>query len=255
VVRVGYNNEVPFAYYDTAARRVTGETPEVTRHILGQMGVSRMEGVLTEFGALIPGLKAGRLDIIASGMYVTPMRCRQIAFSEPLSCVGQCFLVRSGNPLGFHSYEDAGKHISARLGVVAGGIELHYARSSGIPEDRITIFPDPPSALAGLKAGRIDAMGGPLQSLQTLLGQAKDSSIDLAQPFHEPVIGGKAAKLCEAVGFRIEDVELREEFNRRLRVFLGSKEHLDIIRPFGFRENDIPTGVTTEELCRPWSTP
>jgi len=255
VVRIGYNNEVPFAYYDTVTRQVTGEAPEVARHILRQMGVSTTEGILTEFGALIPGLNARRFDIIASGMYVTPMRCRQISFSEPISCMGQCFLVRSGNPLALHSYADAGQHKAARVGIVSGGIELQYARAAGIPEDRIAIFPDPPSAFAGLQAGRVDAMGGPLPSLQTLLGQANDAQIELAQPFEEPVISGKALKLCEAVGFRNEDVEFRAEFNDRLKTFLGSKEHLDMIRPFGFKESDIPVGVTTEELCRPWSIP
>jgi polar amino acid transport system substrate-binding protein len=253
--RIGYNNEIPFAFYDTATRQVTGETPEVVRHILRKMGIAQVEGILTEFGGLIPGLNAGRFDIIASGMYVTPMRCEQIAFSEPISCVGQVFLVKSGNPLGLHSYEDAGRQPTARLGIVSGGIELQYARSARIPEDRITIFPDPPSALAGLQAGRVDAMGGPFPSLQTLLNQAGDSQIELAQPFHEPIIEGKAVKLCEAVGFRKEDTELRSEFNSHLKAFLGTKEHLDLIRPFGFRESEIPSGVTTEELCRPWATP
>ena len=35
------------------------------------MGINQVEGVLTEFGSLIPGLQARRFDIIAAGMYVT----------------------------------------------------------------------------------------------------------------------------------------------------------------------------------------
>jgi polar amino acid transport system substrate-binding protein len=254
IARIGYNNEIPFAYYDTATRQVTGEAPEVVRHVLRKMGVSEINGILTEFGGLIPGINARRFDIIASGMYVTPPRCEQIAFSEPISCVGQAFLVKAGNPLQLHGYDDAGKHATARLGIVSGGIELQYARSGKIPEERITIFPDPPSAFAGLQAGRVDAMGGPFPSLQTLWKQAGDPQIEIAQPFHEPVIEGKAVKLCEAVGFRKEDAVLLAEFNAALKTFLGSKEHLDLVRPFGFTESEIPSNISTAELCRPWST-
>ena len=37
---------------------------------------TQVDGVLTEFGSLIPGLQAGRFDIIAAGMFVTPEALR-----------------------------------------------------------------------------------------------------------------------------------------------------------------------------------
>jgi polar amino acid transport system substrate-binding protein len=253
VVRIAYSNEVPYAYYERTTGKLTGAAPEVARYVLQQMGVPRIEGVLTDFGSMIPGLMANRFDIIAAGMYITPTRCRQIAFSEPISCMGQAFLVKAGNPLGLHSYDDAAKNSKGRLGVVAGGVEIQYARLAGVPAARTTVFPDPPSALAGLQVGRIDALGGPLPSLRHLLNQAGDRRLERADPFREPIINGKPAKLCDAIGFRKEDTVLLEEFNRHLKKFIGSKEHVETIKPFGFQDSDVPSGTTAERLCSPWS--
>src|SRR5687767_7474356 len=96
-IRVGFANEAPFGYA-TPDGKLTGESPEVVRAVLAKMGIDQVDGVLTEFGSLIPGLQAGRFDIIAAGMFVNPKRCEQVQFSEPTYGIGQAFLVAAGNP-------------------------------------------------------------------------------------------------------------------------------------------------------------
>ena len=97
-VRVGFANEAPFGFADESGK-LTGEAPVVLTYILKKMGIAEVDGVLTEFGSLIPGLKAGRFDIIAAGMYVKPDRCAQILFSEPTYSISEAFAVKAGNPL------------------------------------------------------------------------------------------------------------------------------------------------------------
>ena len=96
-IRVGFANEAPYGFA-TPDGELTGEAPEVAKAVLAKMGITQVDGVLTEFGSLIPGLKAGRFDIIAAGMYVNPARCNEIAFSEPSYGIGQAILVPAGNP-------------------------------------------------------------------------------------------------------------------------------------------------------------
>ena len=251
-VRVGYANEAPYAYLEGGSQTLTGEAPEIARIVLRQMGVEEVEGVLTEFGSLVPGLRAGRFDLIAAGMYITPSRCEQIDFSEPSYCIGEAFIVKAGNPLDLHSYEDAAQHPTARIGVVAGAVELNYARSVGIPEDRVAIFPDAASAVEGLQAGRIDAYAGTSTTVENFLTVAGDGAgIERADPFTDPVIDGKRVRGCGAFGFRKEDLAFRDEFNRHLKAVVGSPEHLSLIKKFGFSESDLPTGMTTDLLCHP----
>lgn len=146
-IRIGYANEAPYAYMDSKEARVTGESVEIARVVLKRMGIDEVEGVLTEFGSLIPGLQAKRFDIIAAGMYVTPERCQQVAFSDPTYGVGQAFLVQKGNPKNLHSYADVAKNGEAKLGVVVGAIEAEYATKQEIPAGQVVVFPDAVSAL------------------------------------------------------------------------------------------------------------
>jgi polar amino acid transport system substrate-binding protein len=249
-IRIGYANEAPYAYRDTASGRVTGEAPEIARQLLGSLGVTEVEGVLTEFGSLIPGLKAGRFDVIAAGMYIQPERCREVVFSNPTYGIGEALIVKAGNPKGIHSYEDIAAHKDATLGVVAGAVERGYARTLGIPDDRVITFPDAPSAAAGVRAGRVDAYGGTSLTVQDILDKLKVSDIERAEPFTDPVIEGATVRGFGAFAFRKEDGALLAAFNDGLAGFIGSEAHLDLVRPFGFTEADLPGSVTAAELCR-----
>lgn len=251
VVRVGYANEAPYAYLDPATGEVTGEAPEVARAALEGLGVREVEGVLTEFGSLIPGLAAGRFDMIAAGMYVTPERCREIDFSEPTYCIGEAFVVARGNPRDLHGYDDVADDAEATLGVVAGTVERGYARELGVPDERVVVFPDAPSALAGVEAGRVDAYAGTSLTVADLLAKRSGDALERARPFEQPVVDGEPARGCGAFGFRLEDDTFRQAVNQELARFLGSDDHLALVEPFGFTEGELPDGVTTEELCQP----
>lgn len=249
VVRIGYANEAPYAYKDTRTGKVTGEAPEIARVVLAELGVQKVEGVLTEFGSLIPGLKAGRFDVIAAGMYIKPERCGQIAFSNPTYAIGEALAVQTGNPLNIHSYQDIKDHPEATIGVVAGAVERGYARAVGIPEDRIIVFPDARSALAGVRASRVTAYAGTALTVQDLISKDTSGKIERAVPFTNPVINGEQVKGYGAFGFRKNDQELVGCFNEVLADYIGSEEHLSLVKPFGFTAAELPQGVTADELC------
>lgn len=249
VVRVGYANEAPYAYMDSSADRLTGEAPEIIRAVMHELGVENVQGVLTEFGALIPGLKANRFDIIAAGMYITPERCGQVAFSNPTYVIGEALVVKNGNPLDLHSFEDVAKHESATIGVMAGAVELGYAKKLGIPEDRIVVFPDNVSGLDGLRAERVDAFAGTSLTIQDMLSKAQFDDVERATPFTDPTIDGESVRGYGAYGFRQEDGALLAAVNGRLDAFVGSPEHRKLVEPFGFAKSNLPNGVTAAELC------
>lgn len=249
VVRIGYANEAPYAYIDRETSRLSGEAPEIARVVLKQMGVERVEGVLTEFGSLIPGLKARRFDIIAAGMYILPKRCREIAFTNPTYKIGEAFLVKRGNPINLHRYEDVASHPTARLGVVAGAVELAYAHATGIPEERIAVLSDAPSAVAAVQTGRIDAYAGTALTIQDMLNKAGDGVVERAKPFTDPVIEEESVIGYGAFGIREADKALLEAFNQQLDRFIGSEQHRKLVRPFGLTEAELPGNMTAERLC------
>jgi polar amino acid transport system substrate-binding protein len=247
-VRVGFANEAPYAYVDTDNGRLTGEAPELARLVFRQLGIEDIRGVLTEFGSLIPALKAGRFDVIAAGMYITPARCREILFSDPTYAIGEAFIVAAGNPLDLHGYRDLRDTEDASLGVVTGAIQLQYARAVGIDDDRIKIFPDAPSAVDGVAAGRVSAYAGTALTVNDLLGKTS-APLERALPFTDLVIDGEVIKGYGAFGFRKSDRAFHDAFNQVLRATVGTPRHLDLIEPFGFTNDMLPGTVTAAELC------
>ncbi|NLQ18838.1 ectoine/hydroxyectoine ABC transporter substrate-binding protein EhuB [Marinomonas sp. M1K-6] len=245
-VTIGVANEVPYGY-TTADGEPAGEAPSIAVHILNELGVDDVNVVVTEFGSLIPGLRAGRFDVIAAGMYITPKRCEQILFSNPTYSIGEGFLVKNGNPEGLNGYGDI-KNKSVKLGVMSGAVEYGYARDFGIDMSKVVTLPDYPSGVAALKSGRIDALAGTSLTMASL-GQ-KDDRVELAQPFEDLMIKGEAIKGYGGFGFRPADTALRDAFNEEIGSFVDTKDHIAMIEPYGFGKHTSPGGMTAKELCQ-----
>jgi polar amino acid transport system substrate-binding protein len=243
-IRVGFANEAPFGYA-TPAGKLTGEAPEVAKAVLVRMGIAEVDGVLTEFGSLIPGLKAGRFDIIAAGMFITPKRCKQINFSEPSYGIGQALLVSTGNPKHLNTYADVAKQPDIKLAVMAGAVERDYAKAAGISPSQLVTLPDPPSMLAAVQAGRADAAALTALSIANLA--AKGDGVESTPPF--ATVAEKSVMGHGGFGFRNADSALLEAFNQHLQAFLGTQEHLDLVTPLGFGKGFLPT-KSTAELCQ-----
>ena len=242
-IRVGFANEAPYGYA-TPDGKLTGESPEVVKAVLAKMGIEQVDGVLTEFGSLIPGLLAGRFDIIAAGMFVNPKRCEQVQFSEPTYGIGQAFLVAEGNPKGIADYGSIAADSSLKLAVMSGAVEAGYARDSGVAEEQIVQLPDQSSLVAAVKAGRADAAA--LTALSIADMASKNEGVESTKPFGE--VAGESVVGHGAVAFRKEDTDLYEAFNAELKKFIGSEEHLALVTPIGFGADYLPT-KTTAELC------
>jgi len=251
-IRIGFANEAPYGFAD-ASGEVTGEAPEVAKAIFAALGIPEVQGNVTTFGSLIPGLQAGRFDVIAAGMFINPNRCGQILFSDPDYCIPQAFAVQAGNPLGLMSYEDVANS-DATLGVLAGGVEEGYATDLGVPENRITVFDEATSLAEGLQAGRVDAIAATSLSIRAQLDRLADSNLEMTPGF-TPVINGVAQRGCGGFGFRTEDQELRDAFNEVLVEMKASNAIVPITEPFGFGETEIGAAadVTVDDLCEPAS--
>lgn len=244
-VRVGFANEAPYGYADPSGK-LTGEAPEVARAVFKELGITDLQGVLTEFGSLIPGLQANRFDIIAAGMFINPKRCQQILFSEPDYEAKTAFLVPKGNPKQIKSFEDVAR-TGARLGVLAGAVEGDYAKELGVNPAQIVTFNDPPSSSEGLLAQRVDAVSLTSISLRNLLNTRKGAPLEVTEPF-TPIIKGKPQTGAGGYGFRKGDEALRDAFNGKLADLKQSGRLLQIIQPFGFTQAEIAK-TTTAKLC------
>ncbi|MDQ0340355.1 polar amino acid transport system substrate-binding protein [Caldalkalibacillus uzonensis] len=248
VIRVGFANERPYAYA-TEAGELTGLNVEIARRVFQELGIEEIDGSLSQFGSLIPGLQAGRFDVITAGMYITPERCQEVLFAEPEYSIGEALAVQAGNPHNLTSYEDIIANPDVTVGIMTGAIEHQYLTAMGIDESQIQNVEDNPSAVEALKAGRVDAvtMTGP--SLREVMDTFGDHSIEIVEDFTQPVIDGESVRGYGSAAFRKGDEDFVEAYNEVLAQLKESGELLEIYEQFGFTEDELPGDMTTVELC------
>jgi polar amino acid transport system substrate-binding protein len=245
---VGIANEAPYGFEDENGVP-TGEAPEVAKEVLSRLGIPEIRSVVVPFGSLIPGLAAGRFDMIAAGMYITPERAEQVLFSDPDYCGTQAFAVAAGNPLGIQTFEDIAENPDAVLGVISGAVEEGYAEAAGVPADRMTVFDTTVNILEGLLDGRIDAVALTSITINWQVKLLDDPSIEATEGF-VPVIDGEELFACGGYGFRPENQAFRDAFNEELNKMKQNDEILPVVEPFGFTAADINKAkdVTVEDL-------
>ena len=246
-ITVGIAGEQPYAFLDHG--ELTGMDPTVQTAIWNAIGIDNVEAKQVSFEALIPGLNARDFDVIAAGMFINPERCGQAAFSEPMYCAPNAFMVPTGNPDDISDFESVAA-AGIKLGVFSGAVEGEYARTAGVSGGNIVTVPDMATGVTQLEQGRIQAIGLTSITLNWTLEQDPDIDAEVTEPL-TPVVGGEKVLGCGAAVFRQEDTDLVEAFNEELQKLKDSGELTEMVEPFGFGPETLPPDdVTTESLCQ-----
>jgi polar amino acid transport system substrate-binding protein len=246
----GIANEQPYAYIGTDGKTV-GANVEILQAILGNLGISKIELPITEFGSLVPGLAAGRFDLIGAGLFINPARCKVIGYSNPVTRSGGAFIVKAGNPLKLHSLKDVATNGKARLATQPGSNQVQEAKDSGIASANVVLFDKDTEALAALQADRVDVVYFPDAEIISLVKKANSPAIERALPFDQiPDAEGKPTWNYHAYGLPKNDPQFTLAFNEQLAKLRASGELLKILQKYGYTENELPPAdVTAEQRC------
>ena len=155
-IRIGVFLYEPYSY-SKADGKIIGADVDVLKHVLRKMGITEFKFVSSEFGALIPGIKSNRIDVISSNMWIRPERCKQIQFSEPNVVLQHSLVVKKGNPHGLSTLKEI-KEKGLALGAISGSVYPKHALKAGILESKVSHLPDAPTALAAVKTDRVAAL-------------------------------------------------------------------------------------------------
>lgn len=246
-IRIAVANEIPYGYVDPMGN-AKGVGPDTITHIVEQLGIDNIEWSTTEFGALIPGIQAGRYDVVAAEMAILPDRCKQVAFSEPDSSYGEGLLVKKGNPKDIHSYEsfvDSGHKVA----LVTGADQLEMLQDLGVPQDQIVVISSNADAISTVATGRADAYAATGQTAAHVA--AKSDKVELAEPFEDPKIDGETVRSWGGFVVSKDAPELLAAINEELAKFKKTDAWQDIMSEYEFTQEDADRSFdrSTEELC------
>ena len=239
--RIAIANEPPFTSV-TADGKVSGAGPDVAREVFKRLGINDVVASISEYGAMIPGLQARRFDAVTAGLFMKPERCAAVVYSEPVLCDAEAFALKKGNPKNLKSFQDIAANPDVKIGAPGGGTEEKLALEAGVPRDRVIVVPDGQSGLKMLQDGRIDVYSLPVLSINALVTQAKDPSLEVVAP----VVG--APVYCDGAAFRKGDEALRDAFDVKLAELKKSDEFAKIIEPYGFSAA-AAMSTSREKLC------
>lgn len=247
--RVAVANEIPYGYVD-ASGEATGVGPDVAKAVLERMGIDEVQWVVTNFGSLIPGLKAKRFDMAAAEQAILPQRCEQVDYASlPNTSYGEGLLVQQGNPKDIHGYEDFAQRDDLKVVLMAGADQLEMLQKLGVDESQMVMIQNNADAISAVSTGRGDAYAATGLTAANLA--QKGQGVTLADPFEDPVIEGDKVRSWGSFTFNQDADDFREAFSKELEAFKQTDEWRGILEEHGFAKSDIEGSFerTTAELC------
>ncbi|RDU71000.1 basic amino acid ABC transporter substrate-binding protein [Helicobacter aurati] len=219
VLRIGLNAEYPpfeFKQDDTIVGFDIDLLESISKKVGFQYTLHHMS-----FDGLIPALKAGKIDMIMSGMSATPERAKQIDFTIPYY-EGQTLYLKHKDNAGLTDKESIkGK----RVGVFIGTVQ-EQAINKIKEEYHLTVVPSDSifGAIMNLKNNKVDVVAadhatakGYIRENKELEGfyQEADGSAGLSIAFDK----GKYSELLEKINIAIEELKQEDEYNRILQKY------------------------------------
>lgn len=144
-------NYRPFTYMDSN-NQLVGYDIEWGNIIAEGLGV-KAEFVTGQFAGLIPGLVAGKFDVVMSGANITEERKKSIDFSVPYAQDGAVAVIKKGSNAVKGIMEIKGKVVGVNAG---SAFEAAVKKIGGYKE--LKEYPGAAESFADLVAGRVDVV-------------------------------------------------------------------------------------------------
>ncbi|MCG9757309.1 basic amino acid ABC transporter substrate-binding protein [Shewanella insulae] len=202
----------PFEYVGgVSGDQVMGFDIDLARKVAEDAGKTlKVENM--KFDSLIVALNAGKIDMIASGMTITPERQASVDFSEPYYEATQVVLVNKQDD-SIHSLADlAGKHFAVQLGSTADIMAKKYTQS-------VTAFNTGFEAIMELKNGKVDLVlfdSEPAANYLAKNPELKLISLDFPPEFYGFAVAKSQPELLASINKTLATMKQNGEYDALL---------------------------------------
>ncbi len=186
-LRVGMSgNQPPFNVMSRGGSLI-GIEVDLANVLAAAIGVE-LNIVTKPFGELLPALAAGEVDMVMSGMAITPKRSRDFAFVGPTMFSGKSILTKS-RTLAAVSEASEINRADIKLAALAGSTSQDFVERY-LPEVQLTTVSNYDQAVEMLRGDQIDALVADMPiCLLSLLRYPNEDLATLTQPFTVEPIG------------------------------------------------------------------
>ena len=218
-LRVGLNAVfAPFEYVENG--KITGFDVDMINEIGKNLGY-KIEIIDQSFDGLIPSLKAGKIDIIVSGMSSTEQRKKSVDFTDDYFISKETYLRRKGDK-SVTPNSLSGKKIGVQLGTIQE-IEARTIKGATVVPNESTV-----NIILDLKAGKIDAI---------ILEKAVATEYMKKNPEME-IFDEKPAPIGMAMAVdKGKNPELIKQINAELKKMRENGKYDELIKKYGLENS------------------
>lgn len=207
----------PFEYIEKG--QIVGFDIDLIKAIAESQGIE-VEFQDISFDSLIPGLNAGTIDIVASGMTITEERAKVVDFTEPYYSANQAVLVKEGS--GKTVTVLFGDHkLAVQTGTTGDLWVEENLEKTGILKGKVTRFDTFVLAIQDLLNGNVD-------------GVVLDTPVALRYAAENPVVMVAEIITGEEYGFAVAkgNKELLEKLNKGLEEVKTSGKMDELLKKY-----------------------
>jgi octopine/nopaline transport system substrate-binding protein len=211
--------------------KIVGFEPDVAMDVCARIKVE-CKIIAQDWDGMIPGLQAGKFDVIMDGMSITDERKKQIDFSVPYASVPAALATAKASPLA--KLAGAGKLVNFDKDKAAGAAAIKSLREAlkgktigvQVSTTHATFVGDNLKDVAtikeykttderdlDLKSGRIDAVLDDATEIVAMLG--KDDAKDFTE--FGPLMTGGDFGVGVGMGIRKSDADLTAKFDKAIK--------------------------------------
>lgn len=239
-----WNRTLPDGSFD-------GFEPQMAKVLCERMQV-RCTIVAQDWDGLIPGLKAGKFDVVMDALAISPQRRQVIDFSRPYTKAPATFVAlrTSGIDLGGGSLSLRGdaaqdgplvdtlrKKLEGKLiGIVSGTVYSKFIHDQFGQVATIREYKTPPEPLMDLKNGRVDVV---FEDLGFLAGEMQRGGSDVV--LVGPAINGPIWGEGEAFGIRKGEPELKAKLDAAIASLIADGTIAELSRKWFKHDFTPPT--------------
>lgn len=246
ILKVGVSDAgLPFTIVKD--NQLVGFDIELARRFAAAQG-KEIQFLNMEFGSLIAAVSSGKADMIASAIYVTDERKKQIAFSEPyFQMATRVFALKNNlaatTQIGSEvpSSENSNKLLSTledlkdkKIGVMLGSTHDAFAHKR-YPQAEIFQYKSPSDVLLGVKAQKVDVGIYNSVSLKEILKTSPDIGT-IGEPFEMMPV---------AFGFSKNNTELLQKFNEFFQTIKANGIYTEMVKRWTEQENPEMPQIAT----------
>lgn len=207
----------PFEYIEKG--QIVGFDIDLIKAIAESQGI-KVEFQDISFDSLIPGLNAGTIDIVASGMTITEERAKVVDFTEPYYSANQAVLVKEGG--GKNVTVLFGDHkLAVQTGTTGDLWVEENLEKTGILKGKVTRFDTFVLAIQDLLNGNVD-------------GVVLDTPVAQRYAAENPVVMVAEIITGEEYGFAVAkgNKELLEKLNKGLEEVKASGKMDELLKKY-----------------------